>query len=106
MGMTTNTRNGKNGRVTPPKPRVVAAVHDDPAAITATEPVGTLALLKVLVQPTFVLIAPDGSCREVPHDTVAINGADWASWAPTSFNADVLESLRQVIVVQPRGPQA
>ena len=84
--------NTKNGRYTPPK-----AQADD----TDATPPATLRLLKVVVQPVFVLIDADGQPTEVNHQPIAVNGADWATWSAAAFTPEALEALRGSIGAAP-----
>lgn len=97
---TTNTK--RNGRVTPPKPRTLEPVPPEPAvALTPVAPAGRLRLLKVVLQPTFVLVSDDESVQEVAHPVVEVKGVDWPTWASTVFSDDALDALRQTITINP-----
>lgn len=97
MSRPKTTPNGRTTprRVSPPTP----ATHASNG--TPVVPTGRLAVLKVLVQPTLVLIGEDGSVREVAHPTVEIKGIDWPTWAKTAFDEAALKTLQQTIVPLP-----
>lgn len=87
-----STRNGtKSGRVTP---KNVAPVEINAPPIPVA-PEGKLRVLKVLVQPVFVLVQPDGNLQEVQHPAVEIKSVDWAEWSATVFTPASLEVMRQ-----------
>lgn len=87
------SRNGtRNGRTTPRKVKPVEI-----PAVTIEPPAGKLRLLKVTLQPTFVLVADNGSVQEITHPVVEVKGVDWPTWAPDVFSEDALEHLRQTI---------
>lgn len=96
----TRTRNGrpaaKSGRVTPKKPRATTKSVEVPSPAPAA-PEGKLRLLKVVMQPTFVLVAEDGSVQEIQHPVIEIKGVDWRTWSSDAFSDDALEHLRQTI---------
>lgn len=95
------TRNGTgNGRVTPKKPLAAASPLPPPVPCA---PDGKLRLLKVVLQPVFVLVGDGGDVQEVAHPAVEVKGVDWAKWSAEAFTEGALDALRQQIV--PASPE-
>jgi hypothetical protein len=83
----------RNGRVTPSEPKTPPKPKDPTA--------GTLGVLKVLVQPVFVLVGPEGDVREVQHGVLEIKGPDWPAWLEQNrFDTAQCEQIRQGLTVQ------
>lgn len=92
-------RASRNGRTTPKK-NLDPVVVSDPIDTIPVAPIGKLRLLKVFVQPMFVLDDGD-SLREVQHPTIEVKGGDWREWSTTAYDDDALEALRSQVVPMP-----
>lgn len=99
-----STRNG-NGRTTPKQTRPTKTVElvelpppvpTEPAAAVAP-PAGKLCLLKVALQPVLVLVADDGTVREVQHPAIEVKGVDWAEWSQAAFTDEALAAMKDSI---------
>lgn len=62
-------------------------------------PDGTLRLLKVRVQPVYVLDTPDGFIEVANVPVEEINGAGWLDWATKQFTPAALEKRRGELTI-------